>query len=504
LFLRISGPHGLKYPLTVRSDNSYLRGKLPRREGAVSLFEVKDLARPAPQALAATIEQLAARFGNRLVTSQAVRDQHAHTTTWLKPQPPDAVVMAQETKDIQDVVRICAAHRVPVIAFGAGTSLEGQVNAPAGGVCIDLRDMNRVLAVHAEDLDCVIEPGVTRKLLNENLRDQGLFFPIDPGADASIGGMASTRASGTNAVRYGTMRDNVLALKVVRGDGEIITTGTRAKKSSAGYDLTHLFIGAEGTLGIISEITLKLRGIPESMAAAACSFETVEGACKATILAIQTGIPVARIELLNEAQVRACNAYSKLTLPETPLLLLEFHGTEAEVAAQSQSFADIADECGARGFEWTTRPEDRTRLWQARHDAYWAARGLRSGAETFATDVCVPISRLAECVVETERDLKDNRIEAPIVGHVGDGNFHVVVLCDTSDAGEFGRVEGFLDRLVKRAQAMDGTCTGEHGIGQGKQKYLESELGPEAVAAMRALKAALDPQNIFNPGKILP
>jgi D-lactate dehydrogenase (cytochrome) len=470
----------------------------------VSLFEVKDLARPAPQALAATIEQLAARFGNRLVTSQAVRDQHAHTTTWLKPQPPDAVVMAQETKDIQDVVRICAAHRVPVIAFGAGTSLEGQVNAPAGGVCIDLRDMNRVLAVHAEDLDCVIEPGVTRKLLNENLRDQGLFFPIDPGADASIGGMASTRASGTNAVRYGTMRDNVLALKVVRGDGEIITTGTRAKKSSAGYDLTHLFIGAEGTLGIISEITLKLRGIPESMAAAACSFETVEGACKATILAIQTGIPVARIELLNEAQVRACNAYSKLTLPETPLLLLEFHGTEAEVAAQSQSFADIADECGARGFEWTTRPEDRTRLWQARHDAYWAARGLRSGAETFATDVCVPISRLAECVVETERDLKDNRIEAPIVGHVGDGNFHVVVLCDTSDAGEFGRVEGFLDRLVKRAQAMDGTCTGEHGIGQGKQKYLESELGPEAVAAMRALKAALDPQNIFNPGKILP
>ena len=470
----------------------------------MSLFEVKDLARPAPQALAATIEQLAARFGNRLVTSQAVRDQHAHTTTWLKPQPPDAVVMAQETKDIQDIVRICAAHKVPVIAFGAGTSLEGQVNAPAGGVCIDLRDMNRVLAVHAEDLDCVIEPGVTRKLLNETLRDQGLFFPIDPGADASIGGMASTRASGTNAVRYGTMRDNVLALKVVRGDGEIITTGTRAKKSSAGYDLTHLFIGAEGTLGIISEITLKLRGIPESMAAAACSFETVEGACKATILAIQTGIPVARIELLNEAQVRACNAYSKLTLPETPLLLLEFHGTEAEVAAQSQSFADIADECGARGFEWTTRPEDRTRLWQARHDAYWAARGLRSGAETFATDVCVPISRLAECVVETERDLKDNQIEAPIVGHVGDGNFHVVVLCDTSDAGEFGRVEGFLDRLVKRAQAMDGTCTGEHGIGQGKQKYLESELGPEAVAAMRALKAALDPQNIFNPGKILP
>ena len=336
----------------------------------MSLFEVKDLPKPAPQALAATIEQLAARFGNRLITSQAVRDQHAHTTTWLKPQPPDAVVMAQETKDIQDVVRICAAHKVPVIAFGTGTSLEGQVTAPDGGVCVDLREMNRVLAVHAEDLDCVIEAGVTRKLLNEHLRDQGLFFPIDPGADATIGGMASTRASGTNAVRYGTMRDNVLALKVVRGDGEIITTGTRAKKSSAGYDLTHLFVGAEGTLGIITEITLKLRGIPEAIAAAACPFASVEGACKATILAIQTGIPVARIELLDELQMRACNPYSKLTLPETPLLLLEFHGTEAEVAAQAQRFADIADEFGGSAFEWATRPEDRTRLWKARHDAY--------------------------------------------------------------------------------------------------------------------------------------
>src|SRR5579871_1368216 len=293
--------------------------------------------RPEPQALKSAIDALAARFGNRLVTSQAVREQHAHTTTWLKPQAPDAVVMAQDTKDIQDVVRICAKHKVPVIAFGTGTSLEGQVNAPAGGVCIDLRDMNRVLAVHTEDLDCVIEPGVTRKLLNENLRDQGLFFPIDPGADASIGGMASTRASGTNAVRYGTMRDNVLALKVVRGDGEIITTGTRAKKTSAGYDLTHLFIGAEGTLGIITELTVKLRGIPETIAAAACSFDSVRGACQATILAIQTGIPVARIELLNTEQVKACNSYSKLTLPLTPLLLLEFHGSETEVAEQSKN-----------------------------------------------------------------------------------------------------------------------------------------------------------------------
>ena len=300
------------------------------------------LKRPEPQALAAAVEALAARFGNRLITSRAVRDQHAHTTTWLAPQPPDAVVMAQETSDIQDVVRICAPLGVPVIAFGTGTSLEGQVNAPAGGVCIDLRDMNQVLEVHAEDLDCVIQPGITRKALNEHLRDQGVFFPIDPGADASLGGMASTRASGTNAVRYGTMRDNVLALKVVRGDGEIITTGTRAKKSSAGYDLTHLFVGAEGTLGIITELTIKLRGIPETIAAAACSFETVRGACQATILAIQTGIPVARIELLNAEQVRACNSYSKLSLPETPLLLLEFHGSENEVAEQSKNFSEIA------------------------------------------------------------------------------------------------------------------------------------------------------------------
>lgn len=419
-------------------------------------------------------------------------------------QPPDAVVMAQSTADIQDVVRICAKHRVPVIPFGTGTSLEGQVNAPAGGICIDLREMNRILEVHADDLDCVIEPGVTRKALNEHLRDQGLFFPIDPGADASIGGMASTRASGTNAVRYGTMKDNILALKVVDANGEIISTGTRAKKSSAGYDLTHLFIGAEGTLGIISEITLKLRGIPQSIAAGSCSFQTVKGACDATILAIQTGIPLARIELLNAAQVAACNAYSKLTLPETPLLLLEFHGTEADVAEQSAMFGEIARECGGGEFAQATRPEDRTRLWQARHDAYWAVRGLRPNAGTVATDVCVPISRLADCVTETEQDLEVSRLTSPIVGHVGDGNFHCSLLCDPDDPDERQRAEGFMQRLVERAQAMGGTCTGEHGIGQGKQKYLVKELGPQAVAAMRALKVALDPHNILNPGKILP
>jgi D-lactate dehydrogenase (cytochrome) len=457
-----------------------------------------------PKAVAAAVEKLAARFGNRLVTSQAVRDQHAHTTTWLTSQPPDAVVFAQETADVQDVVRICASHSVPVIAFGTGTSLEGQVNAPAGGVCIDFRDMNKVLEVHAEDLDCVIEPGVTRKALNEHLRDQGVFFPIDPGADASLGGMASTRASGTNAVRYGTMRENVLALKVVRGDGEIIKTGTRAKKSSAGYDLTHLFIGAEGTLGIITELTIKLRGIPDTIAAAACSFDSVRGACQATIMAIQTGIPVARIELLNAEQVMACNSYSKLALPETPLLLLEFHGSEADVAEQSKNFAEIARECGGGDFTWTTRPEDRTKLWQARHDAYWAVKALRPGAGVVATDVCVPISRLADCVTETEDDLKRLRLQSPIVGHVGDGNFHCSLLCDVDDVDEMARGEDFMHRLVERALSMGGTCTGEHGIGQGKQKYLRGELGGEAIDAMRAIKQALDPQNIFNPGKIIP
>ena len=460
--------------------------------------------RLSPQTLSNAFEALATRFKRDFFSSQAQREQHAHTTTWIAPQLPDAVVLARSAADIQDAVRICARYRVPIVPFGAGTSLEGQVNAPSGGICLDLREMNRVLAVHAEDLDCVIEPGITRKTLNENLRDQGLFFPIDPGADATLGGMASTRASGTNAVRYGTIRDNVLALKVVRGDGEIITTGTRAKKSSAGYDLTHLFIGAEGTLGIICEMTMRLRGIPQSIAAASCSFGSVKGACDATILAIQTGIPLARIELLNAAQVAACNAYSKLTLPQTPLLLLEFHGSEAEVAEQSAAFAEIAKDCGGGAFEWTTHAEDRTKLWQARHDAYWAAAALRPGSRPMSTDVCVPISRLADCVSETEHDIERFKLIAPIVGHVGDGNFHCLMLCDVNDADEVQRAHEFLHRLTERAHRMGGTCTGEHGIGQGKQKYLVPELGPEAIEAMRAIKAALDPQNIFNPGKIIP
>src|SRR6267143_3187094 len=455
-------------------------------------------------ALQSAIDGLKALFGERLSTSTGVRDHHSKDESWHHPHRPDAVVFPNSTDEVAEIVRICAAHKTPVIAYGTGTSLEGNVIPHQGGVVVDLANMNRVLRVSAEDLDVTVQARVTRKELNAHLRDQGLFFPIDPGADASLGGMASTRASGTNAVRYGTMRDNVLALKVVRGDGEIITTGTRAKKSSAGYDLTHLFVGAEGTLGIICELTIKLRGIPETIAAAACSFESVRGACQATILAIQTGIPVARIELLNAAQVRACNSYSKLSLPETPLLLLEFHGSANEVAEQSKNFSEIARECGGGDFTWTTRPEDRTKLWQARHDAYWAVKALRVGAGVVATDVCVPISRLADCVTETEADLERLNLQSPIVGHVGDGNFHCSLLCDVDDRDEMARGEDFMHRLVERAQAMGGTCTGEHGIGQGKQKYLKAELGPEAIDAMCALKQALDPQNIFNPGKIVP
>src|SRR6266568_7206159 len=350
-----------------------------------------------PKAVEGAIAALAAAFGNRLVTSLAVRQQHGNTFTWIVNQPPDAVVFPQSADEVQEIVRICAAHRVPVIAFGTGTSLEGHVNAPHGGVSIDMRDLNRVLAVHAEDLDCVVEPGVTRKELNEHLRDQGLFFPIDPGADASLGGMAATRCSGTNAVRYGTMKDNVLSLKVVLANGELMTTARRARKSSAGYDLTRLIVGSEGTLGIITELTLRLSGIPEAIAAGVCPFPSVEACCEATILTIQSGIPVARIELLDALQVRACNAYSKLTLPETPMLFLEFHGSDAGVAEQSQRFGEIAAELGGGPFEWATRPEDRSKLWQARHDAYWSGRALRPGSAAVATDVCVPISRLAQC-----------------------------------------------------------------------------------------------------------
>ena len=463
---------------------------------------VRPLNRPratAAAALAALIE----RFGDRLSVAPAVREQHANTTTWVANEPPDAVVFPRSTEDVQAIVRICATHSLPVIPFGVGTSLEGQVNAPFGGVSVDFRDMNRVLAVHPQDLDCVAEPGITRKELNAHLRDQGVFFPIDPGADATLGGMTATRASGTNAVCYGTMRDNVLALKAVLANGEIVTTGSRARKSAAGYDLTRLLIGSEGTLGVITEITLRLSALPEAISGGICPFPSVEAACEATIATIQSGIPVARIELLDALQVRAVNAYSKLDLPEQPMLCVEFHGTTAGVAEQAERFGEIAADLGGGPFQWATKAEDRSRLWQARHDAYWACFGLRPGAKAIASDVCVPISRLAECVTATQRDIAASALVAPIVGHVGDGNFHLSLLVDMADDGEIRRAEALLERLVERALAMDGTSTGEHGVGQGKVKYLRREHGEAALAVMRAVKTALDPHNIMNPGKII-
>jgi D-lactate dehydrogenase (cytochrome) len=458
--------------------------------------------RPAPSAMAALIDLLAARFGARCSTAASTREQHANTVTGNQNQPPDAVVFAQSTAEVVEIVKACAAVGAPVIAFGTGTSLEGQVNAPFGGVCIDLSQMAAIKAVHAEDLDCVIEPGVTRKALNAHLRDSGLFFPIDPGADASLGGMAATRASGTNAVRYGTMKDAVLGLTAVTASGEIVKLGGRARKSSAGYDLTRLFVGAEGTLGIITELTLKLSGLPEAVSGGVCPFPSVRAACDAVIMTIQTGLPVARIELLDAAQVRAVNAYSKLTLAETPTLFLEFHGTDASVKEQSERFGEIAENFEGGPFSWATNPEDRTKLWQARHDAYWAAIGLEPGKKGISTDVCVPISRLADCVEATAADIKALGLVAPIVGHVGDGNFHCLPLFDPENAEEVGRVKTFVRNLVERAIAMEGTCTGEHGVGQGKAGYLPLEFPPGTIAMMRAVKQALDPAGIMNPGKI--
>ena len=442
------------------------------------------------------------RFGERLQTGQAIREQHGHTTTWIENQPPDAVVFAQSTEDVADVVRIAAEHRVPLIPFGTGTSLEGHVNAPAGGISVDVSQMNKVLAVHAEDLDVVVQPGVTRKALNEYLRDTGLFFPIDPGADASLGGMAATRASGTNAVRYGTMKDNVMALEAVLPSGEIIRTGGRARKSSAGYDLTRLLVGSEGTLGIITELTLRLYGIPEAMSSARCTFPDVESACNAVILTIQMGVPVARMELLDAESVGAINDYAKLGLPVSPLLLLEFHGSEAGVAEQAKTFGEIAEETGGTGFEWTANAEERNRLWQARHDAYWALKRLRPEAEAVATDVCVPISNLAEAVTRTQAKAAELDLVCPIIGHVGDGNYHCTLLIDMKDDAERTRGETFVSWLSGLAVELDGTISGEHGIGQGKMASLPKEA-PTALAMMAAIKRSFDPQNIMNPGKIL-
>jgi len=448
------------------------------------------------------VERLRAMLGERLSTAPAVREQHGHDQTWNELGLPDAVAFVQSTEEVAEIVRLCAEASLPVIPFGTGTSLEGHVSAPFGGISIDLSRMDQILEVHTEDLDCRVQAGVTRKALNAYLHDTGLFFPIDPGADASLGGMAATRASGTNAVRYGTMRENVLGLTAVMADGRIIRTARRARKSSAGYDLTRLLVGSEGTLGVITEVSLKLYGIPESIAAGVCAFDSMEGACNAVIQTIQLGIPVARIELLDEAQVRVCNAYSNLGLAERPTLFLEFHGTTAGTAEQSEMFAAIAAEHGGGAFAWATHQEDRNRLWQARHDVFWAGRAYVPGKSALATDVCVPISRLADCVIQTQQDLAEHGLFGPIVGHVGDGNFHVLVFCDMGDPEEIKTVKAFCDRLVKRALAMDGTCTGEHGVGRGKMRYLEAEHGA-ALEVMRTLKRALDPQNIMNPGKIV-
>jgi D-lactate dehydrogenase (cytochrome) len=447
------------------------------------------------------ITEIRAFLGERLSTSHAVREQHGKDQTWNPAAPPDAVAFVESTEEVQWIVRICGQRGTPVIPFGTGTSLEGHFTAPYGGICIDLSRMNRVLAVNDADLDCRVEAGVTRKALNQALRDKGLFFPIDPGADASLGGMAATRASGTNAVRYGTMRENVLNLTAVMANGEVIRTASRAKKSSAGYDLTRLLVGSEGTLGVITEAGLRLQGIPESIVAGVCPFPTVEACCLATIQVIQMGIPVARIELVDEENIKAFNAYSKLALKVAPTLFVEFHGTAASAKEQAEMFGEIAAEHGGGPSEFAEKEEDRQKLWQARHDAFWATRSLMPGKEPFATDVCVPISRLAECVTETQKDLERSGVYGPILGHVGDGNFHVGLYCDRNDPEDLKRVKGVYDRMIERALAMEGTCTGEHGIGLGKTHYLEKEHGPQVLSFMRDIKRALDPKNIMNPGK---
>lgn len=466
--------------------------------------EASPISRPEPTAVEAALAALRQRLGDRLSIAQSVRDQHGRDESYHTPLAPDAVAFVESTEEVSAVVEICAAHGVPVIPYGTGTSLEGHIGAVAGGVTVDLSGMNRILEVNAEDLDCRVQAGVTRKQLNEHLRDKGLFFPIDPGANASIGGMAATRASGTNAVRYGTMRENVLSLNVVTADGRIVRTAQRARKSAAGYDLTRLFVGSEGTLGVITEIQLKLYGIPEAISAAVCPFPDLDSAVNTAITTIQTGVPVARVELLDDGQMRACIAYSKLDgFEAVPTLFFEFHGTEAGVREQAETVQAIAAEHGGGDFRWATRPEDRNKLWEARHNSHYATRALRPGCQVMASDVCVPISRLAECIRESKADLDASGLLGVIVGHVGDGNFHIGYVVDPNDPEEIGRAIAHNDRMVLRAIAMDGTCTGEHGVGYGKIRFMDAEHGA-AVAVMRSIKRALDPNGILNPGKVLP
>jgi len=448
------------------------------------------------------VAELKALLGDRVSTSAAVREHHGKDESYFPCAPPDAVVFARSTEEVRDVVNICRRHRVPMIPFGVGTSLEGHVLATRGGVSIDMSQMNQVLAVHEEDLDAVVQPGVTRKQLNEHIKHTGLFFPVDPGADATLGGMAATRASGTNAVGYGTMRENVLALEVVLADGRVIRTSRRAKKSAAGYDLTRLFVGSEGTLGIITEVSLRLYPVQEAMSAAVCAFDSVDGCTRTVIQTIQAGIPVARCDLVCEKTIDAINRYKKTGYRVAPTLFFEFHGSQASVVEQAEAVQAIAKDNGGMDFEWATRPEDRNRLWDARHSAYFACLQLRPGARAVSTDVCVPISRLADCVHETMEDVKSYIVPVPVLGHVGDGNFHLVFLVDPAKPQEIELAKQFNSRLVARALAMEGTCTGEHGIGFGKMASLRSELG-EAVDVMGDIKRALDPENLMNPGKVV-
>ena len=448
------------------------------------------------------ITQLTELLGDRLSTSAAVREHHGHDESGFTPLPPDAVAFVQSTEEVSEIVKVCAQHNVPIIAYGTGTAIEGHVQAIHGGICIDMSQTNKILEINQEDLDCTVQAGVTRLQLESHLRDTGLFFPVDPGADASLGGMAATSASGTNAVRYGTMKENVLSLKVVLADGRIIKTGTRAKKSSAGYDLTHLFIGSEGTLGIITEITLRLHGLQEAISSAVCSFPTVDDAINMVILTIQSGIPIARIELLDSLMMHAINGYSKTTYAEQPHLFLEFHGSEAGVIEQAEAVQEIASEFNGSDFTWATRAEDRNRLWKARHDAYPSALQLQPGTRAITTDVCVPISRLAECIRETRKDIDAASMPIVMLGHVGDGNFHLAILPHPDRPEDIDEAEALNHRLVHRALAMDGTCSGEHGIGQGKITFLE-EQNPEGVILMRQIKQAMDPDNLLNPGTVL-
>ncbi|MDT0136527.1 FAD-linked oxidase C-terminal domain-containing protein [Acidovorax sp. PRC11] len=455
--------------------------------------------RPVPQAF---MDALAARFGAQCSLAQAVREQHGRDEGSMQAPPPSAVVFAESTQDVADAVRLAAQHDVPVIPYGAGSSLEGHLLAIQGGISIDVSRMNRLLSVDADDLTVTVQPGITRKQLNEAIKDTGLFFPIDPGADASIGGMAATRASGTNAVRYGTMRENVLALEVVTASGEAIRTGTRAKKSAAGYDLTRLLVGSEGTLGVITEVTLRLYPLPEAVSAAICSFPSIEAAVRTVIQTIQLGVPIARVELIDAHTVRMVNAHSKLGLREEPMLLMEFHGSPAGVQEQAETVQSIAQDWNGNAFEWATTPEERTRLWTARHNAYFAAVQSRPGCRAISTDTCVPISRLADCLLDSVTEADASGIPYFLVGHVGDGNFHFGYLIDPNSDDERMVAERLNHQLVARALAMGGTCTGEHGVGIHKMGFLLDETGPGAVGMMRAIKQALDPKNILNPGKI--